>query len=272
MRLTLKLTAFIFLLTLAACDQKQDSQEVAFMVDAPEAAQQSASPPKPDPIDANQTTDRKIIKEGTITFQTTNAKQTQQLIAKTAAASNAYISEDEINDNGGERTEYRVTVRIPAEKFDSFLATISESAAELESKKVSAKDVTEEYVDIEARIKTKKEMEARYAQLLQRAAKVSEVLEIEKEMGSLRAEIESIEGRLRYLKSQVAFSTLTIIYYEKAAVDFGFFTKFTEAFANGWVYLQAFIVALVSLWPFMILGAVGYFLLKRFRRKGKKEV
>lgn len=241
------------------------------MADPAQTAQNAASPQKPEPIDVEQVTKRKIIKEGTITFQTTNAKQTQQLIAKTAVASNAYISEDEINDYGGERTEHRVTVRIPAEKFDSFLATISASADNLDSKKVSAKDVTEEYVDIKARIKTKKELEARYAQLLQRAAKVSEVLEIEKEMGSLRAEIESIEGRLRYLKSQVAFSTLTIVYYEKDIMSFGFFTKFTEAMANGWVYLQAFVIALVSLWPFLLLGVVGYFLLKRFRRRGKKE-
>ncbi len=271
MRLALKITTFIFLIFLAACDQKQDSAAPEVQADQAAIAQQATSPQKPESIDAAQATERKIIKEGTITFQTTNAKQTQQLIAKTAAASNAYISEDEINDYGGERTEHRVTVRIPAEKFDSFLATISESAETLDSKKVSAKDVTEEYVDIEARIKTKKELETRYAQLLQRAAKVSEVLEIEKEMGTLRAEIESIEGRLRYLKSQVAFSTLTVIYYERGASAFGFFTKFSEALANGWVYLQAFLIALVSLWPFLIIGVVGYFLLKKFRRKNKKE-
>lgn len=204
-------------------------------------------------------------------FQTENAAQTHDLIIETAAASNAYISQDEVNDYGGERTEHRVTVRIPAEKFDTFLETISESAVSLESKKVSAKDVTEEYVDIEARIKTKKELEARYAQLLQRAAKVSEVLEIEKEMGALRAEIESIEGRLRYLKSQVAFSTLTIIYHEREVASFGFFTKFSDALANGWTYLQAFVVALVSLWPFFLLGAVGYVLLSQFRKRKKGE-
>ena len=267
MRFALKLTAFIFLITLAACDQNQESTALEINGDPAQMVQKVSSPQKPEPIDVNQVTNRKIIKEGTITFQTGNAKQTQQLIAKTAAASNAYISEDEINDYGGERTEHRVTVRIPAEKFDGFLATISESAETLESKKVSAKDVTEEYVDIEARIKIKKELEARYAQLLQRAARVSEVLEIEKEMGTLRAEIESIEGRLRYLKSQVAFSTLTIVYYERGTSSFGFFTKFTEAFANGWIYLQAFLIALVSLWPFLVLGAAGYVLLRRFRKR-----
>lgn len=241
------------------------------MVDAPQTAQKAANPQQPEPTDDVQITERKITKEGTIRFETSSAKQTQQLITKMAAETNAYIAEDEINDYDGERTEHRVTVRIPAEKFDRFLATISESAVSMDSKKVSAKDVTEEYVDIEARIKTKKELEARYAQLLQRAGKVSEVLEIEKEMGNLRAEIESIEGRLRYLKSQVAFSTLTIVYYEKGYASFGFFTKFTEALANGWTYLQAFLIALVSLWPFFLLGIVGYYLLKRFRKRKKDE-
>ena len=264
----LKVLSFVFLSILAACTNNPEQPEAAVQMDAAQEA--AANPQEPDPIDVNQITDRKIIKEGNVRFETSSAEETRQLIAETVAETNAYLSGEQVNDYG-ERKEHQVTVRMPAEKFDYFLEKISASADNLESKNVSAKDVTEEYVDIEARIKTKKELEARYAQLLQRAAKVSEILEIEKQMGDLRGEIESIEGRLRYLKSQVAFSTLTIVYYEKGVVSFGFFTKLSDALANGWTYLQAFVIALVSLWPFFVLGAVGYVLLRRFRKRKKGE-
>ena len=73
---------------------------------------------------------------------------------------------------------------------------------------IDSQDVTEEYIDITARLKTKKELEARYLELLKKANKVEEIVSIEKEIGNLRSDIESIEGRLRYINNAVAYSTL----------------------------------------------------------------
>ena len=78
--------------------------------------------------------------------------------------------------------------------------------------------------EIEQCSKTKKEVEARYRELLTRATSVEEILKIEEQIGNIRTEIESAEGRLRYLSNQVQYSTLHVTFYEKYS-NFGFWNK-----------------------------------------------
>jgi len=102
--------------------------------------------------------------------------------------------------------------------------------------------VTEEFIDIQARIKTKKELENRYKELLAKANTVEELLSIEKELGTLRTEIESIEGRLKYLQDRVSLSSLTIEYYELTTSSFRFIPKLGKSFVTGWNWFLSFIV------------------------------
>lgn len=273
---TMKPTHFLVLLIfwLSSCAQsQQDNAQVAFEVDMPPTAQKAqAAPPEPSQAtDVQLPTERKIIKQGTITFETKDAEATGQRIAKAVADYNGYITEDEQSDYDY-RVEHRVTIRIPAGSFDALLDAIAKGADDLKSKNISAQDVTEEYVDVESRIKTKKELEARYQQLLQKATKVEEMLAIEREMGTLRTEIESIEGRLRYLKDRVAFSTLTVIYYETPSASFGFFGKIGFALRDGWNNLLEFLVGVVSLWPFVLLATGLFLLLRRYLKSRRKVV
>jgi hypothetical protein len=257
--LILVLCSFYF-----SCNQEQqDHQEVMAQVDL-----MQIPPPKEQEmlVEPQVLTERKIIREGTISFETNDAAETSQRIAKAVADYKGYITEDIITDQSYQ-IEHRVTIRIPAAKFDTLLATIAQGVDALKTKNVTSKDVTEEYVDVESRIKTKKELEARYQQLLQKATKVEEMLAIEREMGTLRTDIESIEGRLRYLKDRVAFSTLTIIYYETPAASFGFLGKLGVALGDGWNNLLEFLVAVVSVWPLWLLIAGFTLLLLRYRRR-----
>ncbi len=264
----------ILTLSLPCCNQEQqDRQEVKADVDLmqvppPSEAKQASLPPQKAP---ELSIERKIIKEGFISFETKDATETSQRIAKAVAAHQGYITEDSQSDYDY-RVEHRVTIRVPAGNFDRLLEAISKGADELKSKNINAQDVTAEYVDVESRIKTKKELEARYQQLLQKATKVEEMLAIEREMGTLRTEIESMEGRLRYLKDRVAFSTLTVTYYETPAATSGFFGKIGAALRDGWDSLLEFLVAVVSLWPFVLLGAGLFLLLRRYLNRRRKVV
>jgi hypothetical protein len=152
------------------------------------------------------------------------------------------------------------------------LEKIFKTAQKIESKNISALDVTEEFIDIEARIKTKKELENRYKELLKQAKKVEEILEIEREIGSLRSEIESAEGRLNYLKDRVSLSTLTVVFYEKLNSSFGFTSKFGQAIQNGWTNLLWFFIGLANFWPFIIIGFTIIIIYKRLKgRKSKAD-
>jgi hypothetical protein len=213
--------------------------------------------------------DRKIIKEGEIIFETANLKETESLITLTVSEMGGYIANDNTFSYEN-RITHRMTLRVPADKFDQLLKTISESAEKLDRKTISAQDVTEEYIDVEARIKTKKELETRYKELLVKAKTVDDLLAIEKEIGTLRTEIESIEGRLRYLQDRVSLSSLTIEYYQLITSSFGFLSKMGRAFVTGWNWLLAFIIGVIHFWPFILFGGGGVFIAFRTGRKRKQ--
>jgi hypothetical protein len=210
--------------------------------------------------------ERKIIKKGEIKFQTRSIQETTNFITENVKSLNGYISSDNVY-NSEDRITQRIEVRIPFNSFDDLLSRISDNVKKIEYKNVQLEDVTSEYIDIESRIKTKKELENRYIELLSKAITVQEILSIEKELGTLRTDIESIEGRLKYLKDQVGLSTLTVEYYQLTSTTLNFSSKVGQAFVMGWKFLLLFIIGLINLWPFIIISGIIIFLIIRFSRK-----
>lgn len=213
-------------------------------------------------------TERKVIKKGEIKFQTKNIQETANFISETVKSLKGYISSDNVY-NSEDRITQRIEIRIPSESFDNLLSRISANAKKIEYKNVQLEDVTQEYIDVESRIKTKKELEHQYIELLSKAKKVEEILSIEKELGTLRSDIESIEGRLKYLKDQVSLSTLTVDYYQLTSTTLNFSSKLGQAFVMGWKFLLSFIIGIVHLWPFIIIIGIIIFITIRFSRKKK---
>jgi hypothetical protein len=225
----------------------------------------------PAPEKVTVTDDRKIIKEGTISFETSDPLKTRESIVKITNELGGYITREN-SGNYSDRNEQTIEIRVPAEKFDQLLSGVTSTAVRIDSKNISAQDVTEEYIDVEARLKTKKELEERYKQLLNKASKVEEMLSIEREMGKLREEIESVEGRFRYLKDRVAFSSLTITFYQKISKPISFGSKFSHGLESGWRNFLAFITGLVTLWPLLILiGGTIFAVLKISRKRSKAK-
>ncbi|MFO7525660.1 MAG: DUF4349 domain-containing protein [Ignavibacteriaceae bacterium] len=260
---------FLTLLLVSSCGSNENPGD--FLNEIQMDEKQSVSGPVNDfdePV-----TDRKIIKNGDLRFETASVEETTVLIRTAVAELGGYIGNENIYDYK-DRIEYTVVVRVPENNFDQLVDKISSSAEKLESKNINSLDVTEEFIDVEARVKTKKELEARYKEILKQASRVDEILNIEREIGKLRSEIESLEGRLNYLKNRVALSSLTVTYYEKTSSPFGFFSKFYQALKNGWTYLLWFIIILTSLWPFILLTLVILFIVLRVKqnRLRKKNI
>ena len=220
------MTILTALAVLTICSCSQSKQELG-LVSADSEQVASVSQSNEQQSEKVETVERKIIKKGEIKFRTADVDKTKSLVVQTVQELNGYISNDNAYDYS-ERLEHRLTIRIPAENFDLLLKKISENVEKFDSKNIDVLDVTEEYIDIEARIKTKKELQAGYAELLKKAVKVDEILNIEKEIGNLQTEIESVEGRMNYLKDRIAFSTLTVTYYQKTTSAFGFSSKLVD--------------------------------------------
>src|SRR5690606_23217818 len=110
---------------------------------------------------------------------------TRKAILQAVGQHEGYVSSDRDYNLPGRKSN-TVEVRVPAANFDSFLSDATAKVKRFDSKTINVKDVTEEFLDVETRVKTKKALEARYIELLERAGKVSEMLEIEREIGQLR--------------------------------------------------------------------------------------
>jgi hypothetical protein len=129
-------------------------------------------------------------------------------------------------------------------------------------------------MDVEARLKNKKQLEGKYQELLAKANNMEDILKIEKEISLIREDIESTEGRLRYLNNQVGYSTLIITYYEKkvTTTGFHFLDKIVDALSSGGIGLLWFIIGLVQLWPMWIIGGIIWYIIYKIvkRQKNKK--
>ena len=139
--------------------------------------------------------------------------ETKNSINSLIRQANAYVSsykEDEYNEG----PQYETVVRVPSSQLDDFIDKLEPLARKMKSKSLSSQDVTDEYVDISARITTKRELEKHYREILRKATKVSEMLEVEQQLEIVRGEIESMEARIEYINNHTDYSIVTITYYQ----------------------------------------------------------
>lgn len=268
------LAALALVLCNTGCDggSRSGSMSEAPMAEKSWAADEKQSlPAAPEEINADTATyERKLTKTGSIRFQSSDMGKTRLLLANAVSETQAYISSENASETGG-RIENTVTIRVPAGNFDALMQKIESSAMKIDYKNIDVQDVTQEYIDLDTRIRTKKEVEARYQELLKRANTVDEILKIEAQIGDIRAEIESAEGRLRYLSKQVTYSTLTVTYYERNT-QFRFVHKMGNALRNGWNNLLWVLVGVANLWAIILFVAVVWIVIAYLVKRRKKKI
>ncbi len=253
-----KYLGLIILLAIYGCAQNSDIANIEMAKEkivAPTTEQKT-----------NETVERKLIKEGRVEFETDNVNTTRKTIFEAVNKYKGYVSSDQEFKSTGRKSN-TVIIRVPADNFDNLLSDATIGVEKFDSKEINVKDVTEEFLDIQARLKTKKELELRYIDLLKQAKNVIEILEIEKQVGQLRSDIESIEGRLKYLQDRVSFSTLTMTFYETIPNETEFGQKFKNGFRNGWDNLIWFFVVLTNIWPFILIGLGLIFGIRLYRKR-----
>ncbi|GLC25425.1 DUF4349 domain-containing protein [Roseisolibacter agri] len=151
-------------------------------------------------------------------------------------------------------------LKVPSARFDALVGGLA-PLGRVEMVNVSAEDVGEEYVDVAARVANARRLEARLLTLLERsAARLSDVLSVERELARVREEIERAEGRMRFLRTRVALSTLDVTVHERAPILPGAPSRnpLLEALRQAWrnfVAVLAFGIA--SLGVLIPLGVVA---------------
>ena len=212
----------------------------------------------------------KLIKEAYLSILTENAKLTLDQVKQLVNQLNGYITKEEENEYGNSLS-INALIRIPSQNFDTLVTKIEKLAKKVENKSIEVKDVTEEFIDIQSRLKTKKDVEKRYLEILKKANSTEEILKVEEQLGKIREEIELVEGRLKYLQNKISYSTIDLRLNEKLdkKEKFEFFSKIGKALKGGWLGFLNFTVGLFYIWPLIIILILVVYLFKKFRKKGK---
>lgn len=226
---------------------------VGGFITPPQDAQEAAPLPEP-----------KIVRTGELRFRVVDLETTRAVILERTKAHTGYVAGDSRDQTGGS-LRLTLRVRIPAALFDAFLESIQDTGT-LEHRQLDAADATAQWLDLEARLGAKAEIERRHLELVQRATNVGELLEVERELGKVRADIESMTAQMRGLRDRVAMSTLTITCVQSQfaateAVHFG------EAMRGGWYLLLRSVAVALFAWP-ILLGAACVAIVWRLRHRG----
>jgi hypothetical protein len=176
---------------------------------AEEAAQ--AQVHEPAPALAN----RKLIRNATVELEIVSFDAAVPKITAFASEEHGYIATTDSEKQANGKLRGQVVVKVLPENLDRFLQKIR-SLGELKNQTLGTEDVTKAYFDTDARLKNAHVMEQRLIDMLKtKTGKVSDLLQVEKELGRVREEIEKMQGELKYWDSQVQFATVTISLAEK---------------------------------------------------------
>ena len=159
--------------------------------------------------------DRKVIKNAELKLEVASPNETQHKISEIAASVGGFVVDSETkhregNDQSKPETEVKLVVRVPAAAFENVVNRIRSESAHLIHDNVSGQDVTEEFIDLEARIKTQKALEVQFLEIMKQAYKVADALEVQRQIAEVRSDIERLEGRKRFLQNRASLSTITV--------------------------------------------------------------
>ena len=221
-------------------------------------------------------TQRKLIKNGSMTLVVDNLEQTRNDVVGLIEKHGGYVSNEQYS-NWEHSSSYNLTVRIPCDKFDVFVAEVEAGKGKIESKSMYINDVTAEYIDLETRLDTKRSYLKRYKELLKSAKSVQEIVSIEDKIRSLEEEIDSTVGQLKYLSNQVDYSTLHLnIRHDDANYDphhpehsQSVAQRLWQSLQGGFRGLVDFVFFLVRIWPAWIAILLLIIIIRRKRKNSE---
>lgn len=165
------------------------------------------------------TTDRKVIKNGSLDLLVKSAEKSAKDIQSVAEKLGGFVADSDIYNVAQDAKSGRITVRVPANKFNIAFDEIKKFAIKVERENSSAQDVTEQYIDLESRLKNLRAQEAQYLEIMKKAETVEDILNVSSRLSEVRGQIEQIEGQLKYLASQVDMTSITASLTEEGDVE-----------------------------------------------------
>jgi hypothetical protein len=232
---------------------------------------------------ATQALERKIIRHANLAIEVSSPAEIQPKIASIAESHQGFVVTTEATQRTNEdrtkpETTVTLVVRVPAAQFNQTVSDIRAAGLRVVQEKMTGQDVTEEFMDLEARVKNQKALEAQFIEIMKRAGTVEDALNVQRELANVRTEIERLEGRRRFLENQASLSTINVTLQTPTQIvnATGFWYKVQSSFADG-VDAAAEVIlflirAFVALLPIVLLivlpaGLIARFIVRRLKRK-----
>jgi len=202
----------------------------------------------------------KIIKNGSVRLSVRDTDKTVEQINGIAKEKGGFVADVRVSENDGEKTGY-ITIRIPVAKFDETATAVKKLAVMVLDESANSEDVTAQYVDLQARLNAKKAEEAQYLEILKRAVKIEDILQVTQYLSNVRTEIEQLQGQLRYLSDKTDYATLSITLVQETRVQAPTPSwQPAETFRQALQYLIVVLQGFVNVAIVVVIFAVGFIL------------
>ena len=252
---------------LAGCTQATSSSGTPEVAPAGDGAVPAATAA---PSDTSRASERQVVRTGTLSLRSPDLGATAEKLRQLAESMGGYVaSESTWAGEGDAAATSRLVFSVPSANLDRFMAEAAK-LGELVSRAVTARDVTEQVVDVEARIGTLRESIARIRALMSKAGSITEIARVEQELTQRQSELEALLAKQKALKNQVERAPVTVTLLRPGQAEDP--NPFLIGLSQGWDALQNSIAVLLTLLggvlPFALVGgAVAWPIVRRLRRR-----
>ncbi|MBT2765304.1 DUF4349 domain-containing protein [Paenibacillus sp. ISL-20] len=226
---------------------------------------------------------KKLMYKANIVMEIQDYGKAQSEVRNTVTLSGGYIVNFSETQSSSEKGGTFI-VKVPANDFSSFLNRLENIAHENLQRSIEGQDVTEEYVDLESRLKAKQIMEEQYVAFMKKATKTTDLVAFANELERIQSEIEQMKGRMRYIDQNVSYSTVEIRLYETpqkkddpktSAIQAPLGQRISQAFQGSidviTIIVQWIIVILSGSLPVLVIAAFVLLILWLARRSGQRK-
>ena len=253
-----------------------NSEDVVKNQLSPEQAEETQPEPEK-PIE------RKIIRNADLRLESETPDDVQQKITAIAEAKDGYVvtTQKRSSPRTGKGETVNITLRVPSEKFEEALNEIRKTGSRVVSENITGEDITDKFVDMQARLKAEKALEQQILEIMKRANTVQEALNVQRQLANVRGKIEQMEGKLRQWEKLASLSTIKVTIQTPTAItgkSEGFFYRLQDSISTGldgaMNFILVLITILIAILPFLLLIVLPIFLVLRYfwkRRKRKPE-
>ncbi|WP_249872428.1 DUF4349 domain-containing protein [Oceanobacillus saliphilus] len=232
-------------------------------------------------------TNRKIIYTANLQIEVKNFQQTLNTIQSQVANRGGYIVDSNMQGYAeNDSINGHVTVRIPQDQFREFIQVVEDGSSKVLESSISGQDVTEEFIDLESRLKSKRVVEERLLSFMEQAEKTEDLLTISADLAKVQGEMEEITGRMNYLENRTDLATVTIYMEENNVTISGMsegeldtWEKTKKQFLNSINFILAvfsgiFVFFIGNLPVFILLGIIAmivFFIYRGIKKNNQND-